>query len=127
MRARIYVCHTFYHVYVACLKELNIPKEERGKADMVLSTMSCEFGNLSGRLVASGLFGKVFIFEEQEESRVPGLAKYHKDRGNIVLNMLARMVFCKSWERRRRHTSLWISGSTGIFTCSATPTPSVIT
>ena len=22
MRARIYVCHTFYHVYVACLKEL---------------------------------------------------------------------------------------------------------
>ena len=31
MRARIYVCHTFYHVYVACLKELNLPKEERGK------------------------------------------------------------------------------------------------
>ena len=62
MRARIYVCHTFYHVYVACLKELNLPKEERGKADMVLSTMSCDFGNLSGRLAASGLFGKVFIF-----------------------------------------------------------------
>ena len=95
MRDRIYVCHTFYHVYVACLKELNLPMEERGKADMVLSTMSCDFGNLSERLSASGLFGKVFIFEEQEESRVPGLAKYHKDRGNIVLNMLARMVFCK--------------------------------
>ncbi len=95
MRARIYVCHTFYHVYVTCLKELNLPKEERGRADMVLSTMSCEFGNLSARLAASGLFGEVFTFEEQEESRVPGLAKYHKDRGNIVLNMLARMVFCK--------------------------------
>ena len=25
MRDRIYVCHTFYHVYVACLKELNLP------------------------------------------------------------------------------------------------------
>ena len=48
MRARIYVCHTFYHVYVACLKELNLPKEERGKADLILSTMSCDFGNLSG-------------------------------------------------------------------------------
>ena len=24
-RERIYVCHTFYHVYVACLKELNLP------------------------------------------------------------------------------------------------------
>ena len=69
MRARIYVCHTFYHVYVACLKELNLPKEERGKADMVLSTMSCDFGNLSGRLAASGLFGKVFIFESRGRRR----------------------------------------------------------
>ena len=25
-RERIYVCHTFYHVYVACLKELNLPE-----------------------------------------------------------------------------------------------------
>ena len=24
-KERIYVCHTFYHVYVACLKELNLP------------------------------------------------------------------------------------------------------
>ena len=95
MKARIYVCHTFYHVYVACLKELNLPMEEHGKADMVLSTMSCDFGNLPGRLSESGLFGEVFIFEEKEESRIPGLAKYHQDRGNIVLNMLARMIFCK--------------------------------
>ncbi|HJC57248.1 MAG TPA: glycosyltransferase family 52 protein [Candidatus Eisenbergiella intestinipullorum] len=95
MRERIYVCHTFYHVYVACLKELNLPQTERGKADMVLSTMSCDFGTLAQRLASSGLYGEVLIFEEREESSIPGLAKYHKDRKNIVLNMLARMVFCK--------------------------------
>ena len=95
MKDRIYVCHTFYHVYVASLKELNLPEEERGRADMVLSTMSCDFGSLQERLSQSGLYGQVFTFEEQEESRLPGLARYHKDRGNLVLNMLSRMLFCK--------------------------------
>ena len=47
---------------------------------MVLSTMSCDFGSLRERLSESGLFGEVFIFEEKEESRIPGLAKYHQDR-----------------------------------------------
>lgn len=27
---RIYVCHTFYNVYVTLLKECNRPKEEQG-------------------------------------------------------------------------------------------------
>ena len=26
----VYVCHTYYHVYVTLLKELNKPREERG-------------------------------------------------------------------------------------------------
>ncbi|HJC25693.1 MAG TPA: glycosyltransferase family 52 protein [Candidatus Eisenbergiella merdavium] len=95
MKDRIYVCHTFYHVYIASLKELNLPAKERGRADMVLSTMSCDFGSLQERLSQSGLYGQVFTFEEQEESRVSGLARYHKNRGNLVLNMLSRMLFCK--------------------------------
>ena len=48
-KERIYVCHTFYHVYVACLKELNLEKERRGKASLVLSRMSNDFGNLKAR------------------------------------------------------------------------------
>lgn len=31
MNERIYVCHTFYHVYIACLKELNLPGDRRGQ------------------------------------------------------------------------------------------------
>ena len=26
MKERIYICHTFYHVYVSCLKELALPE-----------------------------------------------------------------------------------------------------
>ena len=95
MNDRIYVCHTFYHVYIACLKELALPGEMKGQASMVLSTMSNDFGNLASRLESSGLFRQVFLVEEKEESYFPELAKYHKDRGNIVLNMLSRMIFCK--------------------------------
>ena len=46
---RIYVCHTYYHVYVTCLKELTLPKEMRGRGTLVLSTLSNDFGNLKER------------------------------------------------------------------------------
>lgn len=95
MNERIYVCHTFYHVYIACLKELNLPGDRRGQACLVLSTMSNDFGNLKARAERSGLFRQVFVFEEKEEGFFPVLKKYHTDRGNLVLNMLARIRFCK--------------------------------
>ncbi|MBF1027638.1 MAG: hypothetical protein HXK89_09720, partial [Lachnospiraceae bacterium] len=57
---RVYVCHTFYHVYVACLKELHIRRKQKaeraGAATLVLSTMSNHFGDLFSRARASGLF-----------------------------------------------------------------------
>ena len=43
MRERIYVCHTYYHVYVTFLKELALPREKRGQATLVLSRMSNDF------------------------------------------------------------------------------------
>ena len=95
MKERIYVCHTFYHVYVACLKELFLPKEKRGQASLVLSTMSNNFGNLKERAQRSGLFEEVFMFEEKASDFFPELEKYHKDRGNIVVNMLARIKYTK--------------------------------
>ncbi len=122
MNERIYVCHTFYHVYIACLKELELREKQslsgepklsaqeaasmqqiasagQTKAAIVLSTMSNDFGTLDQRLAASGLFDQVYWFEEKEESHFPELARYHKDRGNIVLNMLSRMIFCKKLGR----------------------------
>lgn len=94
-KERIYVCHTFYHVYVTILKECNLPKERRGGATLVLSTMSNDFGSLKERACASGLFEEVIEFEEKEESFFPQLKKYHKDQGNLVLNMLSRIRFTR--------------------------------
>ncbi|GFI04355.1 MAG: lipooligosaccharide sialyltransferase [Lachnospiraceae bacterium] len=96
---RIYICHTFYHVYISCLKELNLPTGGdgpiRGQAHLMLSSMSTDFGNLKERAERSGLFEKVIPYDEKEESFFPELAKYHKDRGNIVVNMLARIKYTR--------------------------------
>lgn len=99
MNDRVYVCHTFYHVYIACLKELTLEQEKRGKADLILSTMSNDFGNLDVRARRSGLFGEVYWYEEKEEHFFPELQKYHTDKGNIVLNMWNRMKFAKKLGR----------------------------
>lgn len=95
MNERIYVCHTYYHVYVACLKEYFLPKEKQGQAALVLSTMSNDFGNLKERAEKSGVFEQVFMFDEKSAEFFPELEKYHKDRGNIVINMLARIRYTK--------------------------------
>lgn len=94
-KERIYVCHTFYHVYISVLKECNRPPQERGGATLVLSTMSNDFGNLKDRALASGLFEDVVEYHEKEDTFFPQLKKYHVDRGNIVINMLARMKYTK--------------------------------
>lgn len=94
-KERIYVCHTYYHVYVACLKEFSLPREKRGQATLILSTMSNDFGSLKRRAMQCGLFEAVYMFDEKEDIFFPQLQKYHKDRGNIVINMLARMRYTK--------------------------------
>ncbi len=95
MKERIYVCHTYYHAYIAALKELNLEKEKRGKATLVLSTMSNDFGNLIDRAKKCGLFEEVYMFEEKEDVFFPELQKYHTDKGNIVFNMLNRIIYTK--------------------------------
>ena len=93
MNERIYVCHTFYHVYIACLKELNLPGDRRGQACLVLSTMSNDFGNLKARAERSGLFRQVFVFEEKEEGFFPVLKKYHTDRGDVYKRQHLGLLF----------------------------------
>lgn len=99
MKKRIYICHTYYHAYIACLKELNLPKSGggavRGQASLMLSRLSNDFGSLQERALSSGLFAEVIPYDEKPESYFPGLARFHKDRGNIVLNMLARIKYTR--------------------------------
>ena len=80
MHERIYVCHTFYHVYVACLKEFHIlhktglsgstaskGSESAGRATLVLSKMSNKFGTMVQRARECGLFEEVIEYDEKVE------------------------------------------------------------
>lgn len=106
-RERIYVCHTFYHVYVTCLKELAYRREavpsKDGETDrktkpgatLVLSTMSTAFGTLVERARKSGLFEEVIEFDEKRDDFFPELAPLRKNTGSILTNMVNRIRFCK--------------------------------
>lgn len=96
---RIYVCHTYYHVYVSVLKELNLPKTERGNADMVLSSLCTKFGELKERLAATGLFKNVYEFDEKRENFFPELMKYKVDRKNLFINMFQRIIFTRKFAK----------------------------
>lgn len=97
-KARIYVCHTYYHVYVAFLKEFALSGKTE-KADIVLSSISTDFEKLGERLRRTGFFGEVIAFEEKKDTYFPGLARWKKDRGNSVLNLIQRMIFTKKFAR----------------------------
>ena len=95
---RIYVCHTFYHVFVTILKELNLP-EDRGEATLVLSKMSNDFGDLKERAEKSGLFYEVLEYDEKRDTFFPELEKYRTDKGNIIANMYNRIIFTKKFAK----------------------------
>jgi hypothetical protein len=99
LKQRIYICHTFYHVYIAHLKEFYMRELENNRmeseADVLLSTMSNDFGDLGKRMEMAGYFRKVLPFHEKEYSKYPELMKYKKDSGNLILNLIKRMIFTK--------------------------------
>lgn len=99
MKERIYVCHTYYHVYVTFLKELNLDKSKRGQATLVLSTMSIDFEKLKERVEATGLFERVVEFDEKRDDFFPELAKYRKNTGNLVKNLWNRIVFTRKFAK----------------------------
>ena len=98
-KTRIYVCHTFYHVYVSILKEMKLvrtqPPAQYKKADIALSSISTNFENLGNRLKKTGIFDKVYALCEKREDFFPELAKYRANYGNVVKHMINRMIFTK--------------------------------
>ena len=92
---RIYICHTYYHAYIAVVKELVRRHESSDRADIILSTMSNDFGNLKGRLEESKVFDHVYMYDEKEDVTSEEVMSYHRDKGNIVLNLLQRIKYTK--------------------------------
>ncbi|MBP5608604.1 MAG: lipooligosaccharide sialyltransferase [Lachnospiraceae bacterium] len=97
--SRIYICHTFYHVYIACLKEFYL--NDLGHADLILSKMSNRFGSMVDRAEKCPVFNSVYEFDEKEYTQFPDLVKLKENSGNIAGNMLRRIKFCK---KLARHT-----------------------
>jgi len=98
-KSRVYVCHTYYHVYVALLKEFALPKEEQKKATIVLSKMSSDFADLKERLESQGLFEEVVEYDEKPFWFFKELDKYKKDYHNFVKNTVNRIIFTKKFAK----------------------------
>ncbi len=99
MKDRIYICHTYYHVYVAFLKEFALPKEKQGGATVVLSSLSNDFENLKERMEEIHFWEEVLELEEKRYDYFEELLPLKEDKGNIVLNMIARIKFTKRYAK----------------------------
>lgn len=95
MKDRVYVCHTYYHVYISFLKEMNLPKEQQGRATLVLSLLTTPFAKIKERIEASGIFEEVVMFDEKRDVFFPELAQYMNMQGNQVKIMFGRMKYTK--------------------------------
>lgn len=97
MKDRIYVCHTFYHVYVALLKEYNLPKEKHGNATIVLSKMSTDFGDFDVRLRKNPMLEDVIIYDEKRDVDIPEVWKYHEYQKNPIKRIIYRIKYTKAY------------------------------
>lgn len=66
---RIYVCHTYYNVFISLLKELNFQRENPDKGVIALSLMSTNFNDLSVSLKRLNLFSEVLELNEVHPSK----------------------------------------------------------
>lgn len=93
----VYVCHTYYHVYVSMLKEFAKPKELQGISDMVLSKMSSDFEQLDERLIASGVFQNVYLYDEKDFTNFPELMALHHPSKFFAASLWNRYRFTKKY------------------------------
>lgn len=98
---RIYVCHTYYHVYVSLLKELNDSDDKNYKVSIVLSKVSTNFKNfknLKDKLIKSKLFNNVFDMNEKNVIELLGeeIDSYISgNSGNLVVKLVKNIKYAK--------------------------------
>lgn len=96
MSGRVYVCHTFYHIYVSLLKEYNRPENEQGNATIILSTMSNDFGDIDLRLRKNPLVKEVLFFDEKRDFELESVQKYKEFQKNPVKRIIYRIKYTKA-------------------------------
>lgn len=96
-KGAVYICHTYYHVYISMLKEFAKPKSEQGNASIMLSTLSTDFENLEERLNALNYFKEVIRFEEKRFDEFPEVDKYHHPSNFFIASLWNRIIFTKKY------------------------------
>lgn len=92
---RIYVCHTYYHVYVSLLKEFYEYSGRQNEATICLSKMSTDFSDLAVRIREIKLFEDVVELDEKRYTFFPELERYKVNTGSALRNLVNRMIFTK--------------------------------
>ncbi len=100
MMRRIYVCHTYYHVYISILKEFALREKcgdsfVPGQATIVLSKMSNDFESLKDRLLATGYFEDVLEYDEKPGTFFEDLAQFKDPNAGAVKSILNRIKYTK--------------------------------
>lgn len=82
-------------------KAAGVPEHEKphraGRADIALSRVFMDFGDLGERIRAEGIFDRVLVLDERRDSDFPELMKYKKNQHNIVRHMINRMIYTKKY------------------------------
>ena len=85
---RVYICHTYYQVYISIVKEIKTPKS----ADIILADTIPDIKKLTSSLKKSKIFNKVFMFPEIKLKKVFNEQKleFKIFRGKKLLNLFER-------------------------------------
>lgn len=106
---RIYICHTYYHVYVSILKEFEKCSKYKNETDcivptkkeatIVLSKMSNDFESLRDRLLATDYFDDILEYDEKPWTFFEDLAKYKDPDAGALKSIINRIRFTKKLGR----------------------------
>ena len=97
---RIYVCHTYYHVYISILKEFAL-RERMGdsfvpkQSTIVLSNMSNDFETLKERLVDTDFFEDILEYDEKPGTFFEDLAQYKDPNAGALKSIFNRIKYTK--------------------------------
>jgi hypothetical protein len=90
---RLYICHTYYHVYVSILKEISRREDSGGAGDIMLSTLSTDFQDLDSRLRISGFFSAVSVLPERNPNKFIEKFKYARSGCNWLQKLYIRRKY----------------------------------
>lgn len=117
----VYICHTFYHVYIALLHEMKRESINRGNCHFYLSDMSQNLTEILERLNESPYVGGAEILHEVRHTDLPKAEKYHKMRSNILLNLLQRIIFTKVYAKAQNFPLSALRGREVFVFCDSDP------